>query len=349
MANGIKNREKRVLNVAGLLNDHIDRLDEIPSLIFEEKEYTNLWIRDRSNQVANGMNTLGFRKGDRIAVSLENSPEVMVIYQAILRVGAIIVPIMFNFSTEETLLILADCEANAFITSSQSSEKIQKAFRMPHIRHIIVIGSDAPSQATSYEGLIRNHSPDIVIAETGKDDTALLVYTAGTTGKPKGVMLSHGNLYHHATATYALWDKEPRRQLSCLPLAHMFGVTAMLIDQLNRHPQSVFVLMRWFDPEEICRLIEKYKIGGMGGVPTMFWVLLNDPSLQKYDLSSMDQCVAGAAPVPDELRKNFKNQLDIEMLEAYGMSESCSSLSWPSKTLITVSPMAVPADPIFRT
>ncbi|MBW1847552.1 MAG: long-chain-fatty-acid--CoA ligase [Deltaproteobacteria bacterium] len=322
-----KNNEKQIINVASFLEDHINRHGKVPSLVFEDKEYTNLWIRDNANRLANGLISLGIKKGDMVVVSLQNCPEVLVLYQAILRIGAIIIPIMFNFSAEETQFILSDCEAVAFITSSEAAEKIQISLDMPHINHVIILEDDAPSGTIYYEKLISDQSDKFEITNMDEDDIALLIYTAGTTGRPKGVMLSYGNLHHHAVATYDLWDKEPRRQLSCLPLAHMFGVTAMLIDQLNRHPESVFVLMRWFDPEEIFRLIEKYKISGMGGVPTMFWILLNDPSIKKYDLSSMDQCVAGAAPVPDELRNDFEGKLNINMLEAYGLSESCSAVA----------------------
>jgi len=317
------------MNVAYFLEDHIKRLEEVSSLIFEEKAYKNVWIRENSNRLANGLKSLGVEKGDRVVVSLPNSPEVIVAFQAIFRIGGIIAPIMFLMTPEVTEFILSDCEAKVFITSQDASDKIQKAMEMSSISHIIVLrGEEEGPRITPYEKLIQEQSGDFKIEEMDKDNVALLIYTAGTTGRPKGVMLTHGNLYHHSTATYNLWERDkPRRVLSCLPLAHMFGVTAMLIDQLNEHPESVFVLMSWFDPEEIFRLIEKYKTTGMGGVPTMFWVLLADPSIEKYDLSSMERCVVGAAPLPDELYKSFESKFNIEMIEAYGLSESCSAVA----------------------
>jgi long-chain acyl-CoA synthetase len=231
-------------------------------------------------------------------------------------------------SAEETEFIFSDSKASAFITSKEFEEKIRIAGQVPEIRHIIVMGENTAGDYISYEDLINCHSEKIDIEEMDEDDTALLIYTAGTTGRPKGVMLSHGNLFHHVTATYKLWDRtRPRRTISCLPLAHMFGVTAMLVDQLNEVPGSVLVLMEWFDPEEMFRLIEKYKIGGMGGVPTMYWILLNHPSLGKYDLISWHRCAVGASPVPEELQKRYKNELNIDMIEAYGLSESCSAVA----------------------
>ena len=126
------------MNVAHFLEDHIKRLDEVPSLVFEEKEYTNVWIRENSNRLANGLKSLGVEKGDRVVVSLANSPEVSVAFQAIFRIGGIIAPIMFLMTPDETEFILSDCEAKVFITSQDAADKIQKAMEMPGISHIII-------------------------------------------------------------------------------------------------------------------------------------------------------------------------------------------------------------------
>ena len=102
------------MNVANFLEDHIKRLGEVPSLVFEEKPYTNGWIRDNSNRLANGLRSLGVEKGDRVVVSLAKCPEVMVAFQAIFRIGGIIAPIMFLISPDEVKFILSDCEAKVF-------------------------------------------------------------------------------------------------------------------------------------------------------------------------------------------------------------------------------------------
>jgi len=324
---GIKDLKEGNLNVAHLLDDHINRLGEVKSLVFEDKEYTNTWLQKQSNRLANGLRSLGVENRDKVVVSLQNCPQVLIVYQAILRIGAVIAPVMFQMNAEEVEFILTDCDASVFITNHEASDKIEKALNLSQISHVISLEGQEDERIISYEKLIETHPEEMVIADTEAGDLALLIYTAGTTGKPKGVMLSHSNLYHNATATYDLWESEPRRQLSCLPLAHMFGVTAMLIDQLNRHRDSVFVLMKGFDPPEIFRLIEKYGITGMGGVPTMFWLMLYEESADKYDQSSLQRCVVGSAPVMDELYKDFEKKFDVELIEAYGLSESCSAVA----------------------
>jgi len=317
------------MNVASFLDNHIQKLGKAPSLIFEDRDYTNIWIKERASRFANGLKDLGVNKGDTVVVSLQNSPEVIVAFQAILRIGAVISPLMFTMGTEETKFILKDCGAKVLITSKDLKEKIDIAADIPEITRIVVLGGeDETTKTIPYEKLIDHHSNELSMEKMEADDTALLIYTAGTTGRSKGVMLSHGNLFHHATASYNLWDRiKPRRILSCLPLAHMFGVTAMLIDQLNEVPGSILVLMSWFDPEEMFRLFEKYEITGMGGVPTMYLILMNHPSIGKYDLSSWNRCVVGAAPVPDELYRSFQSKLGVEMVEAYGLTESCSGVA----------------------
>jgi long-chain acyl-CoA synthetase len=327
------------MNVANFLDDHIARLGEVPNLVFEDAEYTNVWIRENANRLANGLKTLGVGRGDVVVVSLQNSPTVLVAFQAVFRLGATILPIMFNLGPDETQFILSDCDAEVLITSQDLPEKLRTAAQTPGIRHIVVLGGEEPEERiVPYEKLVEHQSNHFDMEEMNDDDIALLIYTAGTTGRPKGVMLSHGNLYHHVTATYNLFEHtRPAGTLICLPLAHMFGVTGMLIDHLSEHRGSRMVLMRWFDPEEIFRLIEKYKVIGMGGVPTMFWILLEHPSVEKYDISSMERCVVGAAPLPDELYRRFESKLGIEMIEAYGLSESCSAVActhdgWVRKT-----------------
>jgi long-chain acyl-CoA synthetase len=317
------------VNVASFLDDHIARLGEVPNLVFEEREYTNVWVRENANRLANGLKGLGVGKGDVVVVSLQNSPAVLVAFQGIFRLGATVLPIMFNLGPAETEFILSDCQTEVLITSQDLPEKIRTAAAMPSIRHIVVLGGEEAEQGIIfYEKLIEYQSGDFAREEMDDDDIALLIYTAGTTGRPKGVMLSHGNLFHHVTATYDLFEHtRPINTLSCLPLAHMFGVTGMLIDQLSEYRESKLVLMSWFHPEEIFRLIEKYRITGMGGVPTMFWALLNHPSIEKYDISSMERCIVGAAPLPDELYRRFQSKFGIQMIEAYGLSESCSAVA----------------------
>lgn len=164
--------------------------------------------------------------------------------------------------------------------------------------------------------------------EMDEDDLALMIYTSGTTGRPKGVMLTHDNLYTNAVGAWEAneWQKGAI-SLLCLPLAHSFGVVAMNAGNLSPHKESFGVLMRWFDPEEIFRLIEQYRVNNFIGVPTMYQILLNHPAGDKYDTSSLERCTISAAPVTEELYRSFTSKFNCEMYEGYGLTEASPAVA----------------------
>jgi long-chain acyl-CoA synthetase len=161
-----------------------------------------------------------------------------------------------------------------------------------------------------------------------KDDVALMIYTSGTTGRPKGVMLTHNNLYSNALQGREAndWD-EPAISILCLPLAHSFGVVAMNAGNLSRSRESFEVLMSWFNPEEIFRLIGQYRATQFFGVPTMYQVLVNHPAADKYDTSSLERCVISGGPVTEELYGAFTSKFNCEMQEGYGLTEASPAVA----------------------
>jgi long-chain acyl-CoA synthetase len=162
-----------------------------------------------------------------------------------------------------------------------------------------------------------------------EDDVALMIYTSGTTGRPKGVMLSHNNLYQNARAAWeANESAKAEITLVCLPLAHSFGVVVMNAGNLSPFESSFAVLMRWFDPEEVFRLIEKYRVTQFIGVPTMYQILVNHPAGDKFDTSSLERCTISAAPVTEELYRKFTTKFKCKMYEAYGLTEASPSVAF---------------------
>jgi len=161
-----------------------------------------------------------------------------------------------------------------------------------------------------------------------ENDIALMIYTSGTTGQPKGVMLSHNNLYKNALASLEATEiTRGTITLLCLPLAHSFGVVVMNSGNLVPFKESSGVLMRWFNPEEIFRLIEKYQVTNFIGVPTMYQMLINHPAADKYDTGSLKRCTISAAPVTEELYRAFTSRFNCEMYEGYGLTEASPSVA----------------------
>jgi long-chain acyl-CoA synthetase len=318
-----------MMNLVTLAEKSLERHGEKLALIFEEQEYTNRQLVEMGRRLARGLTSLGIGRGDHVVVSLSNSPEVWACFQAIWRVGAVIVPIMFLLGEEETRYILEHSDAKAVITSQDLLEKVNSARQgIDHIERVIVLDGQDQGDTIDFHGLVSQSGEEDHIEEMGENDAALMIYTSGTTGRPKGVMLTHNNLHSNAVAAWegAEWDKGVVGLL-CLPLAHSFGVVTMNAGNLSPFKESFGVLMRWFDPEEIFRLIERYRVGYFVGVPTMFQVLLNHPAADRYDTSSLKRCTISAAPVTRELYKAFTAKFDCEMYEGYGLTEASPAVA----------------------
>jgi long-chain acyl-CoA synthetase len=309
------------MNLVELADQHYRSFGEQVSLIFEDKTYTNLQLLRFADQMANGLKGLGLEMGDRVMVMLNNCPEVLISYQAILRAGGVIVPVISLVGEREMIHILRNSEAKILITNRGLVGKLEKVRpTLEHLKHILVVeGEEIPETLRLWE-VIRRSSEAPLNIEIDEYDLAVILYTAGTTGEPKGVMLTHRNLCSNVINATSLTDSRPDDvMLHILPLSHSYGLTVMngcyIFNQKN-------VLMRWFDTEEAFRLIEKHKVTGFSGSPAMFALMLNSPAVDKYNLSSLRRCGCGSAPLPLEILRGFQEKFGCPVREGYGLSEA---------------------------
>lgn len=323
------------MNLTCLSEERISKFGETTSLVFQGEAYTNTRINEMGRRLAAGLKSLGVERGDHVVVSMPNSPEVFACFGAIWRIGAVIVPIMFLLGEEETSYILDHSDAKLIITSNDLLEKMDKAREgLDHVRHVIVLNGEDNGDRVSFSGLLEANNPLDTVEDVEDDDVALMIYTSGTTGRPKGVMLSHNNLRSNAVAAWEAAESEkPDITIVCLPLAHSFGVVVMNAGNMSPFKDSYGVLLSWFDPEEVFRLIEKYKATGFIGVPTMYQILLHHPAADKYDLSSLETCTISAAPVSEELYRAFTKKFNCKMYEAYGLTEASPSVALCRKNM----------------
>ncbi|MEW6186918.1 MAG: AMP-binding protein, partial [Thermodesulfobacteriota bacterium] len=297
------------MNLVELADQHYRNFGERESLVFEERTYTNLQLLRFADQMSNGLINLGLEMGDRVMVMLNNCPEVLIGYQGILRAGGVIVPLISLAGEREMFHILRNSEAKFLITNSNLVGKLEKVRpTMEHLKKILLVGGeDIPDTLRMWE-VIQQSPVAPLHLDIDEYDLAVILYTAGTTGEPKGVMLTHRNLCSNVVNASSLADNQPGDViLHMLPLSHSYGLTVMnacyMFDQKN-------VLMRWFNAEEAFRLIEKYKITGFSGSPAMFALMLNHPAADTYDLSSLRRCGSGSAPLPLEVMRGFQEKFN---------------------------------------
>ena len=307
------------MNVAQLAEDNIKRFGEYVSLVFEYKEFTNVEMDRVARKLGNGLKRIGVKRGDMVIVQSSNCPEVLQSFQAVWKVGAVIVPINFLMGDEETTYIYQDSGAVVVIGSSDFLEKMEGArAKAPNVKNLILIDREVPN-ALYYPKLVEESSEELEMAETDDDELAILIYTAGTTGRPKGVMLSHYALYYNAKMQQETLNMGPLPSISSLPLCHSYGIASMNTTSIMG---AKGILMRWFQVEEFFRLVDKYEPAVTAAVPMMYTLMLMSPEADKYDLSSIKYWVSGSAPLSLETARAFKEKFGATIYEGWGLTEA---------------------------
>ena len=318
------------MNVGIFAQENIERFGEYVILTFEGRDYTNVESLQNIERLARALKGLGVKPGDRVMVLLPNCPEVVTSYQAILRIGAVVMPVFFLLQPEEVRHIINDSRPVVAFTSIPFMEKITEAAAgIPSLKHLILVGEkvDLPN-VLWFDDLMDNNLPECEFYNAADNEMAALLYTSGTTGVPKGVMLSHSNIYNDAIAaanTQKLTHLDVG--LSVLPLAHSYGIIVM-IAALYAGPKCV--LMSFFDANLVADAAEKYRATTMTVVPTMLTYMLQ-ADIEPSKLESLKIVICAAAPLPKELKETFESRFGCMILEGYGLTEAspCVCMSHP--------------------
>lgn len=319
---------------------------------FLGKELSYRELYENALKVANRLQALGLQKGDRVSVMLPNCPQGVISYYGILLAGGVVVQTNPMYTERELEHQLQDSESKIIICLDLAYPKVLKKKAQTSLQQIIVTGVQdflpfpknllyPVLQKKQKKGLVvdvnyedkATHSfmkilkeeqvikPEIDIEP--KDDLALIQYTGGTTGPAKGVMLTHYNLVANTMQTRAWMYKAKdgeEKILGLLPFFHVYGMTTVM---------NLSVLYAWemiilpnFDVKQALKTIEKQKPTMFPGAPTMYIGLLNHPDIEKYDLSSIQSCISGSAPLPVEVQEKFEEKTKADVVEGYGLSES---------------------------
>ncbi|MTD29624.1 AMP-binding protein [Planomicrobium sp. YIM 101495] len=327
---------------------------------FMGKELTYKELYESAMKMGNYLQTLGIKKGDRVSIMLPNCPQAVISFYGILYAGGVVVMTNPLYTERELEYQLKDSGAKAIISMDILYPRITKISANTDVENVIITGIKEylPFPANKLYPFIQkkqygitvkvehrgmNHLfPEIMKVTEPKidappfdfnEDLALLQYTGGTTGSPKGVMLTHKNLIANASMCESwLYKNKPGQEasLGIIPLFHVYGLTTVLIFSVMQGNRMI--LMPKFDPEKTLKTIQKQKPTLFPGAPTLYIGLMNHPDIQKYDLSSIETCLSGSAPLPTEVQEKFEEMTGGKVVEGYGLTETSpvthSGLIW---------------------
>ncbi|PIE34142.1 long-chain fatty acid--CoA ligase [candidate division KSB3 bacterium] len=292
-------------------------------LTFEQTTYTYHVLNQKINQVAHGLHKLGVSKGSRVGLFLSNCPEYLFAYFGTMKLGGINVPVNTFLSSEEVLFILADCEVSAIVTDPKLYKVLEPILpKLQLLEHIIVVGEAIPgthSFSMFEEEALANPFYD----PPHNDDIAAIHYTSGTTGTPKGAMLSHKNLLAAIDSNTDIINISHRDNIIVfLPLFHVFTFVVCILATLSRGTR--IVLLNSVRPfKRVMTAILKYRISILIGVPPVFNALanVNVPWFFRF-INPIRVCVSGGAALSVDVLKAFQDKFHIPLLEGYGLSET---------------------------
>ncbi len=340
--------EERTLQ--SYLKEAAEKYPNKKAIHFIGKELSYKELYDSSLKLANQLQKLGVKKGDRVAIMLANTPQAVISYYGALFAGAIVVQTNPLYVEREVEHQLNDSGAEIMICLDLVFPRVANVMKKTKLRHVIVTGikdylpfpknliypfiqkkRTGIDVNIEYNDRILNFvkvlsdglTKEVEIEIDPKEDLALLQYTGGTTGPAKGVMLTHYNLVAN-TSQCVSWmyklRKGEERILAALPFFHVYGMTVVM--NLSIMFYSKMIILPKFEPIDVLKTIEKQKATIFPGAPTMYIALLNHPKIKDFDLSSIEACLSGSAALPLEVQSKFEQLSGGKLVEGYGLTET---------------------------
>lgn len=309
------------MNLARLLEKTAEQKAHQIGLRYERRDWTFEQLLSWSKHIAGGLIQAGLKKGDRCILMMPSTPEFVVSYYALAAIGATVIPVNFLYKSHELQHILTDSGAQGFIGMAPYLDEARKVLsEMPEVTIRIAAGI---TQNTEFLPLGQLSGPDPIQIDPARDeDTAAILYTSGTTGKPKGAMLSHGNLCSNAMTVADMRQTDPADiVLGVLPLYHIYGQTSVL--NASIYLGLTLHLFEAFNPATLKAAIEATPSTILFAVPTIFSRLLSEAQNTGLDRSSLRFCVSGGASLPVALLNQFESRYQTRIYEGYGLTE-CS-------------------------
>jgi len=323
----------RELGIGNWITRRSQYTPEKTAIIFEGREWTYKQYSERIAQLANGLLSLDLKKGDRLAILSFNCNQYLELYWACAKIGIVLVPLNFRLVSRELEYFLKECEVKCFFYGSDLSPVVKELKDFPSMKIIqtyVCIGKPAMGEDIEYETFIKKfstHEPEIVDPPT-LEDPQIIMFTSGTTGTQKGAILPHRKTLWNAINNEMSFDAlgQNARYLLNLPLFHSGGM--FIATMPVTHRGGMIVIHKNFNPKLALEDIEKYKINLLGGVPTMMYLIIEDPDFNKYNVSSVTSVSVGGQITPLSLLEKIKEKFKVTAVgQAFGCTETSTIIS----------------------
>ena len=289
------------------------------ALIYGDRQFTFLELEDLSARLGNALRGLGVNRGDRVTLYSQNCWEWIVSYYAIARIGAVINPVNVMLTAEEVLYVVQDCGAKAVLASQEKGDALLDIKGSSPLEHVVLFGEKKRAGAHSLGELISAASPVLDEVAVDSHEVSTIAYTSGTTGHPKGAVLTHLNVVCNTGLTATMHVRNASDTVvTALPAAHVYGNVVM---------NGAFVcgmtlaLLPRFSEVDVLQAIERYRATMFEGVPTMYMYLLKYADLGKYSLKSLTRCTVGGQTMPVSKMQEVEERFGCPLLELWGMTE----------------------------
>ncbi len=316
-------------NLAVILAETASARPDRPVAVYDGGQLTYRELDELSGRLAAGLTEAGLEPGDRVALHLPNIPQFLISYFGILKAGGVVVPMNVLLRAPEIEFLLTNSGARHLITWQGVLEHASAGACAAGVSQVYAVGHAGDADgAVAFERLLAAApaaGPAIANREPG--DTAVIMYTSGTTGRPKGAELTHLQLYMNADIPGRLFDVQPDDVvITVLPLFHVFGLSSIL-NVCVRFGCTMSLIPR-FDPATVLAAIQRDRATIFEGVPAMFIGLLSHPDLDSYDMSSLRVAISGGASIPGPVLDAFEQRFGVLILEGYGLTETASTTTF---------------------
>jgi long-chain acyl-CoA synthetase len=303
--------ENLALNLTRTAAEHPDAI----ACKLDDAAFNYQLLDNASARIAAMLAEKGVGPGDRVGIMLPNVPYFPAVYYGVLRAGAVVVPMNVLLKAREVAYYLSDSGAEVVFAWHGFMEAAEQGAKDADDVEVV------PVVPGEFEGLIFAHDPNGDVADVEGDDTAVILYTSGTTGKPKGAELTHDNLRRNVSTAVKLFSLgEGDMIFAGLPLFHSFGQTCTMNAAVCSG--AAITLLPRFDPAKALEILERDGCTVFEGVPTMYGALLHHPDRESVDVSKLRVCASGGASMPVEVMRGFEEAFGCKILEGYGLSET---------------------------